>query len=79
MRETLGTVEVNMVQNLVDPYCVAMATKTKEVGTEFNLTIFLSFLFPSHRCCPKTNKNLYETVKRLTLKDAHHVEGLFGD
>ncbi|CAM9448031.1 unnamed protein product [Ectocarpus sp. 4 AP-2014] len=37
LREALGTVEVNMVTNLVDPYCVAMATKTKvteeDVGT----------------------------------------------
>ncbi|CAM9457906.1 unnamed protein product [Scytosiphon promiscuus] len=29
LREALGTVEVNMVTNLVDPYCVAMGTKTK--------------------------------------------------
>eukprot|EP00752_Nemacystus_decipiens_P004695 g4283.t1 len=40
LREALGTVEVNMVTNLVDPYCVAMATKTKvteeeELGTAF--------------------------------------------
>lgn len=32
MRNALGTVEVNMVTNLFDPYCVAMATKTKEVS-----------------------------------------------
>lgn len=32
LREALGTVEVNMVTNLVDPYCVAMATKTKVVS-----------------------------------------------
>lgn len=32
MREALGMVEVNMVTNLVDPYCVAMATKTKVVS-----------------------------------------------
>eukprot|EP00903_Cladosiphon_okamuranus_P018573 g17096.t1 len=39
LREALGKVEVNMVTNLVDPYCVAMATKTKvaeeEVGAAF--------------------------------------------
>ena len=34
LREALGTVEVNMVTNLVDPYCVAMATKTKVVSGE---------------------------------------------
>lgn len=32
LRNALGTVEVNMVTNLVDPYCVAMATKTKVVS-----------------------------------------------
>lgn len=32
LREALGTVEVNMVTNLVDPYCVAMGTKTKVVS-----------------------------------------------
>ena len=31
LREALGKVEVNMVTNLVDPYCVAMGTKTKVV------------------------------------------------
>lgn len=41
LQETLGTVEVNMVHNLVDPYCVAMATKTKVVGAELNLWTFL--------------------------------------
>lgn len=27
VREALGKVEVNIVQNLVDPYCVALGTK----------------------------------------------------
>lgn len=34
LREALGTVEVNMVTNLVDPYCVALGTKTKAVSTK---------------------------------------------
>eukprot|EP00904_Undaria_pinnatifida_P000190 jgi/Undpi1/10171/HiC_scaffold_28.g12624.m1 len=29
LQQALGTVEVNMVKNLVDPYCVALGTKTK--------------------------------------------------
>lgn len=32
VREALGSVQVNMVNNLADPYCVALGTKTKTVS-----------------------------------------------